>query len=189
MHLPVIMKNLNHQHIVKLIGIIEEDPVWIVMELYQHGEVRASLNFHGLSFSVDVNNCCQFERIHTKDYSPLKSCIVLAWVMFGRVAAKFMRLTTRQKVRLCKWNSCLTYMLTFLQLGNYLTQNQNKLTNITLVLFSLQICKALVYLEGVNMVHRWEANFIFFCVSRKWRYCFCLLPVLILSHKTYCLLF
>ncbi|XP_070781758.1 protein tyrosine kinase 2 beta, b isoform X3 [Enoplosus armatus] len=73
----VIMKNLDHQHIVKLIGIIEEDPVWIVMELYQYGE-----------------------------------------------------------------------------LGNYLTQNQNKLTNTTLVLFSLQICKALVYLEGVNMVHR-----------------------------------
>ncbi|KAL7388186.1 hypothetical protein ABVT39_008593 [Epinephelus coioides] len=73
----VIMKNLDHQHIVKLIGIIEDDPVWIVMELYQYGE-----------------------------------------------------------------------------LGNYLTQNQNKLTNTTLVLFSLQICKALVYLEGVNMVHR-----------------------------------
>ncbi|XP_042359169.1 protein-tyrosine kinase 2-beta-like isoform X2 [Plectropomus leopardus] len=73
----VIMKNLDHQHIVKLIGIIEEDPVWIVMELYQYGE-----------------------------------------------------------------------------LGNYLTQNQKTLTNTTLVLFSLQICKALVYLEGVNMVHR-----------------------------------
>ncbi|XP_077408357.1 protein tyrosine kinase 2 beta, b isoform X2 [Vanacampus margaritifer] len=73
----VIMKNLNHPHIVKLIGIIEENPVWIVMELYEYGE-----------------------------------------------------------------------------LGNYLTQNQNKLTNMTLVLFSLQICKALVYLEGVNMVHR-----------------------------------
>ncbi|KAM7367967.1 hypothetical protein PAMP_014226 [Pampus punctatissimus] len=73
----VIMKNLDHPHIVKLIGIIEEDPVWIVMELYKHGE-----------------------------------------------------------------------------LGNYLTQNQNTLTNMTLVLFSLQICKALVYLEGVNMVHR-----------------------------------
>ncbi|KAF1376574.1 hypothetical protein PFLUV_G00212890 [Perca fluviatilis] len=73
----VIMKNLNHQNIVKLIGIIEDDPVWIVMELYEYGE-----------------------------------------------------------------------------LGNYLTQNQKKLTNITLVLFSLQICKALVYLEGVNMVHR-----------------------------------
>ncbi|XP_075940638.1 protein tyrosine kinase 2 beta, b isoform X1 [Anarhichas minor] len=73
----VIMKNLNHQHIVKLIGIIEDDPVWIVMELYQHGE-----------------------------------------------------------------------------LGNYLSENQNTMTNITLVLYSLQICKALVYLEGVNMVHR-----------------------------------
>ncbi|XP_054474830.1 protein tyrosine kinase 2 beta, b isoform X2 [Anoplopoma fimbria] len=73
----VIMKNLNHQHIVKLIGIIEEDPVWIVMELYQYGE-----------------------------------------------------------------------------LGNYLSENQNTMTNITLVLFSLQICKALVYLEGVNVVHR-----------------------------------
>ncbi|XP_068998127.1 protein tyrosine kinase 2 beta, b isoform X3 [Embiotoca jacksoni] len=73
----VIMKNLNHPNIVKLIGIIEDDPVWIVMELYEYGE-----------------------------------------------------------------------------LGNYLTHNQNKLTNITLVLFSVQICKALVYLEGVNMVHR-----------------------------------
>ncbi|KAM8832488.1 protein tyrosine kinase 2 beta, b isoform 1-T6 [Spinachia spinachia] len=73
----VIMKNLNHQHIVKLIGIIEDDPVWIVMELYQYGE-----------------------------------------------------------------------------LGNYLTENKSKLTNITLVLFSLQICKALVYLAGANVVHR-----------------------------------
>ncbi|XP_076004826.1 protein tyrosine kinase 2 beta, b isoform X2 [Genypterus blacodes] len=73
----VIMKNLDHPNIVKLIGIIEEDPVWIVMELYQFGE-----------------------------------------------------------------------------LGNYLTQNQSTLTNTTLVLYSMQICKALVYLVGVNMVHR-----------------------------------
>ncbi|CAB1443129.1 unnamed protein product [Pleuronectes platessa] len=73
----VIMKSLEHPHIVKLIGIIEEDPVWIVMELYQYGE-----------------------------------------------------------------------------LGNYLTQNETTLTNMTLVLFSLQICKALVYLSGVNVVHR-----------------------------------
>uniref|UniRef100_A0A6Q2YJ28 non-specific protein-tyrosine kinase n=1 Tax=Esox lucius TaxID=8010 RepID=A0A6Q2YJ28_ESOLU len=36
----VIMKTLNHPHIVSLIGIIEEDPVWIVMELYKFGEVR-----------------------------------------------------------------------------------------------------------------------------------------------------
>uniref|UniRef100_A0A672P3H2 non-specific protein-tyrosine kinase n=1 Tax=Sinocyclocheilus grahami TaxID=75366 RepID=A0A672P3H2_SINGR len=73
----VIMKNLDHPHIVRLIGVIEEDPVWIVMELCQHGE-----------------------------------------------------------------------------LGKYLTKNQQSLTNVTLVLFSLQICKALVYLQGMNMVHR-----------------------------------
>uniref|UniRef100_A0A8C0YBY7 non-specific protein-tyrosine kinase n=2 Tax=Cyprinus carpio TaxID=7962 RepID=A0A8C0YBY7_CYPCA len=70
----VIMKNLDHPHIVRLIGVIEEDPVWIVMELCQHGE-----------------------------------------------------------------------------LGKYLTKN---LPSVTLVLFSLQICKALVYLQGMNMVHR-----------------------------------
>ncbi|XP_077094843.1 protein-tyrosine kinase 2-beta isoform X2 [Siphateles boraxobius] len=73
----LIMKKLDHPHIVRLIGVIEEDPVWIVMELYQYGE-----------------------------------------------------------------------------LGNYLTENQQKLTNITLILYSVQISKALAYLEGVNMVHR-----------------------------------
>uniref|UniRef100_A0AAY4AXJ8 non-specific protein-tyrosine kinase n=1 Tax=Denticeps clupeoides TaxID=299321 RepID=A0AAY4AXJ8_9TELE len=73
----VIMKNLNHPHIVSLIGIIEEHPVWIIMELYQYGE-----------------------------------------------------------------------------LGSYLKENQSTLTSVMLVLFSLQICKALAYLEGINMVHR-----------------------------------
>ncbi|XP_066524575.1 protein-tyrosine kinase 2-beta isoform X2 [Hoplias malabaricus] len=73
----VIMKKLDHPHIVRLIGIIEKDPVWIVMELYQHGE-----------------------------------------------------------------------------LGQYLIENQHKLTNVTLILYSVQICKALAFLEGVNMVHR-----------------------------------
>ncbi|XP_041107099.1 protein-tyrosine kinase 2-beta-like isoform X2 [Polyodon spathula] len=73
----VIMKTLDHPHIVKLIGIIEEDPVWIVMELYKYGE-----------------------------------------------------------------------------LGQYLVENKNTLRTVTLVLYSLQICKALAYLEGVNMVHR-----------------------------------
>ncbi|GAA6109347.1 protein-tyrosine kinase 2-beta isoform X1 [Tachysurus ichikawai] len=73
----VIMKKLDHPYIVRLIGIIEEDPVWIVMELYQYGE-----------------------------------------------------------------------------LGNYLVENQHKLANVKLILYSLQVCKALAYLEGMNMVHR-----------------------------------
>lgn len=41
--MTVIMKKLDHPHIVRLIGIIEEDPVWIVMELYQYGEVRETV--------------------------------------------------------------------------------------------------------------------------------------------------
>ncbi|XP_044043140.1 protein-tyrosine kinase 2-beta-like isoform X2 [Siniperca chuatsi] len=72
-----LMKHLDHPHIVRLIGVIEADPVWIVMELYEHGE-----------------------------------------------------------------------------LGNYLVEEKNILTTATLILYCLQICKALAYLEGLNMVHR-----------------------------------
>ncbi|XP_071222874.1 protein-tyrosine kinase 2-beta isoform X1 [Salvelinus alpinus] len=73
----VLMKTLDHPHIVRLIGVIEVDPVWIVMELYEYGE-----------------------------------------------------------------------------LGTYLVEQQRSLTSVTLVLYSLQVCKALAYLEGLNMVHR-----------------------------------
>ncbi|XP_028256707.1 protein-tyrosine kinase 2-beta-like [Parambassis ranga] len=72
-----LMKNLDHPNIVRLIGVIEVDPVWIVMELYEHGE-----------------------------------------------------------------------------LGNYLVKQQYNLTTATLILYCVQICKALAYLEGLNMVHR-----------------------------------
>uniref|UniRef100_A0A3Q3ADA4 non-specific protein-tyrosine kinase n=1 Tax=Kryptolebias marmoratus TaxID=37003 RepID=A0A3Q3ADA4_KRYMA len=72
-----LMKNLDHPHIVRLIGVIEVDPVWIVMELYEHGE-----------------------------------------------------------------------------LGTYLVEHQSALTTSKLTQFCLQICKALAYLEGLNMVHR-----------------------------------
>uniref|UniRef100_A0A3P8TQF2 non-specific protein-tyrosine kinase n=1 Tax=Amphiprion percula TaxID=161767 RepID=A0A3P8TQF2_AMPPE len=72
-----LMKDLDHPHIVRLIGVIEVDPVWIVMELYEHGE-----------------------------------------------------------------------------LGKYLLEEKYILTTTTLILYSLQICKALAYLEGLNMVHR-----------------------------------
>lgn len=44
-----LMKNLDHIHIVRLIGVIEVDPVWIVMELYKHGEVS---EFVGKAFVV-----------------------------------------------------------------------------------------------------------------------------------------
>uniref|UniRef100_A0A2K5M002 Protein-tyrosine kinase 2-beta n=1 Tax=Cercocebus atys TaxID=9531 RepID=A0A2K5M002_CERAT len=73
----VIMKNLDHPHIVRLIGIIEEEPTWIIMELYPYGE-----------------------------------------------------------------------------LGHYLERNKNSLKVLTLVLYSLQICKAMAYLESISCVHR-----------------------------------
>ncbi|CAG06663.1 unnamed protein product, partial [Tetraodon nigroviridis] len=72
-----VMKNLDHPHIVRLIGVIEADPVWIVMELYEHGE-----------------------------------------------------------------------------LGKYLVEQQYSLTTVMLITYCLQICKALAYLEGLNVVHR-----------------------------------
>ncbi|XP_036606594.1 protein-tyrosine kinase 2-beta isoform X2 [Trichosurus vulpecula] len=73
----VLMKNLDHPHIVKLIGIIEEEPTWIIMELYPYGE-----------------------------------------------------------------------------LGHYLEHNKNSLKVPTLILYSLQICKAMAYLESISCVHR-----------------------------------
>ncbi|XP_077368388.1 protein-tyrosine kinase 2-beta-like [Festucalex cinctus] len=72
-----LMKNLDHPHIVRLIGVINVDPVWIVMELCEHGE-----------------------------------------------------------------------------LGKYLKEQKYVLTTATLILYCLQICKALSYLEGLSMVHR-----------------------------------
>ncbi|NWI95970.1 FAK2 kinase, partial [Pitta sordida] len=73
----VLMKKLDHPHIVKLLGIAEEDPTWIIMELYPYGE-----------------------------------------------------------------------------LGQYLEQRRGMLAVPTLVLFALQVGKALAYLESLSCVHR-----------------------------------
>lgn len=37
------MQKFDHQHIIKLIGVCSESPVWIVMELAKLGELRAYL--------------------------------------------------------------------------------------------------------------------------------------------------
>uniref|UniRef100_A0A670HYK0 non-specific protein-tyrosine kinase n=1 Tax=Podarcis muralis TaxID=64176 RepID=A0A670HYK0_PODMU len=73
----VLMKKMDHPHIVKLIGITEEEPTWIVMELYPYGE-----------------------------------------------------------------------------LGRYLEQNKASLKVQTLILYTLQLGKAMAYLEAINCVHR-----------------------------------
>ncbi|XP_011204290.2 focal adhesion kinase 1 isoform X1 [Bactrocera dorsalis] len=38
-----IMQKFDHPHIIRLIGICSESPIWIVMELARHGELRAYL--------------------------------------------------------------------------------------------------------------------------------------------------
>lgn len=96
------MKNLDHPHIVRLIGVIEVDPVWIVMELYKHGEV--------------------------------------GHLLLGKWKIRHRPDLTHQTL---KW-----------QLGSYLVEQQHVMTTATLLLYCLQICKALAYLEGLNMVHR-----------------------------------
>ncbi|XP_062979796.1 protein-tyrosine kinase 2-beta isoform X3 [Elgaria multicarinata webbii] len=73
----MLMKKMDHPHIVKLIGITEEEPTWIVMELYPYGE-----------------------------------------------------------------------------LGQYLEQNKASLKVLTLILYTLQIGKAMAYLEAISCVHR-----------------------------------
>lgn len=45
-------------------------------------------------------------------------------------------------------------MSLFRQLGHYLERNKSSLKVPTLVLYSLQICKAMAYLESINCVHR-----------------------------------
>lgn len=37
------MQKFEHPHIIKLIGVCDEPPIWIVMELAKYGELRAYL--------------------------------------------------------------------------------------------------------------------------------------------------
>ena len=46
------MKQFDHQHIIKLVGICSESPVMIVMELAKHGELRSYLQFHSQSLEI-----------------------------------------------------------------------------------------------------------------------------------------
>ena len=51
-YFTVIMKQFDHQHIIKLVGICSESPVMIVMELAKHGELRSYLQFHSQSLEI-----------------------------------------------------------------------------------------------------------------------------------------
>lgn len=47
------MQQFDHPHIIHLVGICSETlPVWIVMELAKHGEVRTTAYQYTLSFNL-----------------------------------------------------------------------------------------------------------------------------------------
>ena len=46
------MKQFDHQHIIKLVGICSENPVMIIMELAKHGELRSYLQYHSQSLEI-----------------------------------------------------------------------------------------------------------------------------------------
>ena len=48
------MQQFDHPHIIKLIGICSESPIWIVMELARHGEMRAYLQNNPLPTHILV---------------------------------------------------------------------------------------------------------------------------------------
>ena len=50
----VIMKQFDHQHIIKLVGICSDSPVMIVMELAKHGELRSYLQCHRDNLEVQT---------------------------------------------------------------------------------------------------------------------------------------
>jgi len=52
--LPDIMQQFDHPHIIKLVGVCSESPIWIVMELARLGEMRAYLqsNKHRLDLAT-----------------------------------------------------------------------------------------------------------------------------------------
>ncbi|XP_078085463.1 protein-tyrosine kinase 2-beta-like isoform X2 [Mustelus asterias] len=60
----IIMRPLDHPHVVKLIGIIEEEPAWLIMELYPHGELESYLvtNKTNLDVLTLVDYCWQISK-------------------------------------------------------------------------------------------------------------------------------
>lgn len=56
-----IMQQFDHPHIIRLVGICSDSPIWIVMELAKHGEMRAYLqsNKHRLDLATLIQYAYQ----------------------------------------------------------------------------------------------------------------------------------
>ncbi|XP_069786734.1 protein-tyrosine kinase 2-beta-like isoform X2 [Narcine bancroftii] len=60
----MIMQPLDHPHLVKLIGMIEEEPAWLIMELYSYGELEGYLvtNKAALDVITLLDFCLQISK-------------------------------------------------------------------------------------------------------------------------------
>uniref|UniRef100_A0A4W5QEB9 Protein kinase domain-containing protein n=1 Tax=Hucho hucho TaxID=62062 RepID=A0A4W5QEB9_9TELE len=54
------MRQFDHPHIVKLIGVITENPVWIIMELCTMGELRSFLQVR--KYNLDLSTLILFSH-------------------------------------------------------------------------------------------------------------------------------
>lgn len=93
--LAVTMRQFDHPHIVKLIGVITENPVWIIMELCTLGEVRvecASYRFSRPPFLcprfIPVSLCTQLRSfLQVRKYSlDLATLILFAYQLSTALA-------------------------------------------------------------------------------------------------------
>ena len=48
------MKSLCHEHIISLVGVCMDSPIWLVMELAPLGELRQYLQAHKASLDLSV---------------------------------------------------------------------------------------------------------------------------------------
>lgn len=74
--LAVTMRQFDHPHIVKLIGVITENPVWIIMELCTLGEVRPRLRTSRAAHTYGptrVERACFTSNERTKEVVRRKS--------------------------------------------------------------------------------------------------------------------
>uniref|UniRef100_A0A8C4EUM7 Protein kinase domain-containing protein n=1 Tax=Dicentrarchus labrax TaxID=13489 RepID=A0A8C4EUM7_DICLA len=82
------MRQFDHPHIVKLIGVITENPVWIIMELCTLGEVRLSFSNITSSLFLCPSLCLQLRSfLQVRKYSlDLATLILFAYQLSTALA-------------------------------------------------------------------------------------------------------
>uniref|UniRef100_A0A4W5QEC3 Protein kinase domain-containing protein n=1 Tax=Hucho hucho TaxID=62062 RepID=A0A4W5QEC3_9TELE len=144
------MRQFDHPHIVKLIGVITENPVWIIMELCTMGEVRHP----GFGLAVNHTNTeyVLIDRLRT-----VCRGVVGVLVIDGRSQKTGTRLETISSVvhlSLEKQRGSILLTFFIFQLRSFLQVRKYNLDLSTLILFSHQLSTALAYLESKRFVHR-----------------------------------